>query len=71
MKLTYHPKYNVAYIAMKDKAEQVETISLSEDVKVDLAPDGTIYGIESFNMRQRGKQRRVCPPSSQIQQGVR
>lgn len=49
MKLSYHPKYNVAYIALKDKADQVETISLSEDVKVDLAPDGTIYGIELLN----------------------
>jgi uncharacterized protein YuzE len=49
MKLTYHPKYNVAYIALRDKPDQVETINLSEDVKVDLAPDGTIYGIELLN----------------------
>lgn len=49
MKLTYHPKYNIAYIALKPKSAQVETIHLSDDVKIDLAPDGTIYGIELLN----------------------
>lgn len=49
MKLTYHPKYNVAYIALRDKPDQVDTIHLSDDVNVDLASDGTIYGIELLN----------------------
>lgn len=49
MKLTYDPKYNVAYIHLQDKTAQVETIQLSDEVNVDMAPDGTVYGIELLN----------------------
>lgn len=49
MKLTYHPQHNVACISSKDKPAEVETIHLSEEVNVDLAPDGSIYGIELLN----------------------
>ena len=49
MKLTYHPQHNVAYISLKDKPAQVNTIHLSDDVNIDLAPDGSIYGIELLN----------------------
>ncbi len=49
MKLSYHPQHNIAYISLKDKAEQVETIRVSDELNVDMAPDGTIYGIELLN----------------------
>jgi uncharacterized protein YuzE len=49
MKLTYDPRYNVAYIRLRDKTEQVETIRISDELNVDLAPDGTVYGIELLN----------------------
>jgi len=49
MKLTYDPRYNIAYIALRDKTEQVETIRVSDELNVDLAPDGTVYGIELLN----------------------
>jgi uncharacterized protein YuzE len=49
MKLTYDPRYNVAYICLKDKPAQVETIHVSEELNIDLAPDGTIYGLELLN----------------------
>jgi uncharacterized protein YuzE len=49
MKLTYDPRYNVAYLALRDKTEQVETIRISDELNIDLAPDGTIYGIELLN----------------------
>lgn len=49
MKLTYDPKYNIAYLSLKATKEQVTTIHLSDDVKVDIAPDGTLYGIELLN----------------------
>ncbi len=49
MKLTYDPRYNVAYIALREKVEQVETIRISDEMNVDLAPDGTVYGIELLN----------------------
>ena len=49
MKLTYDPRYNVAYISLRKKAEPVETIRISDELNIDLAPDGTIYGIELLN----------------------
>ena len=53
MKLTYDPKYNVAYIHLRDKGAEVETIHLSDEMKVDLAPDGTVYGIELLNANEQ------------------
>ena len=32
---------------------QVETVRVSEEMNVDLAPDGTIYGIELLNANQQ------------------
>ncbi len=49
MKLTYDPTYNIAYICFREKSEEVETIRISEEMNVDIAPDGTIYGIELLN----------------------
>ena len=53
MKLTYDPRYNVAYIHLKEKPEQVETIHVSDALNIDLAPDGTIYGIELLNANEQ------------------
>ena len=49
MKITYDPKHNVAYIRLHEKSAQVVTLHVSEDLNVDVAPDGTIYGIEFLN----------------------
>jgi uncharacterized protein YuzE len=49
MKLTYDPRYNVAYLRLHEKTGTVETIRLSDELNVDLAPDGTVYGIELLN----------------------
>ena len=49
MKLSYHPQHNVAYISLKDKSEEVETIRVSDELNIDMTPDGTIYGIELLN----------------------
>ncbi len=55
MKLTYDPKYNIAYLCLREKGAEVETIHVSEEMNVDIAPDGTIYGIELLNAyRQLG-----------------
>lgn len=53
MKLTYDPRYNIAYIYLKEKTTQVKTIQVSEQMNVDIAPDGTIYGIELLNANQQ------------------
>ena len=49
MKLTYDPKYNVAYIRLQDKTDGVETIRLSDELNIDMGPDGKVYGIELLN----------------------
>jgi uncharacterized protein YuzE len=49
MKLTYDPRYNVAYLRLHEKETTVDTIHVSDELNVDLAPDGTIYGIELLN----------------------
>jgi uncharacterized protein YuzE len=49
MKLTYDPRYNIAYLRLHEKTEQVETIHVSDELNIDIAPDGTVYGIELLN----------------------
>ncbi len=53
MKLTYDRRYNVAYIRLREQGGQVETIRVSDELNVDLAPDGTIYGIELLNANEQ------------------
>lgn len=53
MKLTYDPRYNVGYIRFKDKHAEVESIKLSDELIVDIAPDGTVYGIELLNANEQ------------------
>jgi len=48
--LTYDPVRNIAYLRLRDAAgREIETIRLSDEVNVDLAPDGSVYGIELLN----------------------
>jgi uncharacterized protein YuzE len=49
MQLTYDPRHNIAYLRLHAKTAEVETIRVSDEVNVDLAPDGTVYGIELLN----------------------
>ncbi|MFB2922806.1 DUF2283 domain-containing protein [Aerosakkonema funiforme] len=53
MKITYDPRYNIAYMCLQEKTAQVETIQVSEEMNVDVAPDGTIYGIELLNANRQ------------------
>ena len=53
MKLTYDPRHNVAYIRLHEKTEEVETVSVSDELNVDVAPDGTVYGIELLNANEQ------------------
>jgi uncharacterized protein YuzE len=49
MKLTYDQKHNIAYIYLRDAIEEVDTIRVSDELNVDIAPDATVYGIELLN----------------------
>ena len=53
MKLTYDSRYNIAYLRLHEKSAQVETICLGEQINVDIAPDGTVYGIELLNANEQ------------------
>ncbi|HUE86644.1 MAG TPA: DUF2283 domain-containing protein [Vicinamibacterales bacterium] len=53
MKLTYDPRRNIAYIRLQEKGAQVETIRVSDALNVDIAPDGTIYGLELLNANEQ------------------
>lgn len=46
MKFTYDPRYNIAYIRFRPKSSNVESIKVSDEMIIDMAPDGTVYGIE-------------------------
>jgi uncharacterized protein YuzE len=50
VQLSYDPRRNIAYLRLREPADtQVETIRLSDEVNIDVAPDGTVYGIELLN----------------------
>lgn len=49
MRLTYDPKHNIAYLRFREQAASVETVHLSDEVNIDIAADGTVYGIELLN----------------------
>ena len=49
MRFSYDPRYGIAYIRFKKKQDQVETIRITDELNVDLAPDGTVYGMELLN----------------------
>jgi len=53
MKLTYDPRYNIAYLRLHEKTATVETIHVSDELNVDVAPDGTVYGIELLNANEQ------------------
>ncbi len=53
MKLTYDPRYNVAYLSFQEKVAQVETIRLSESLNVDIGADGSVYGVELLNANEQ------------------
>jgi uncharacterized protein YuzE len=49
MKLTYDPEANIAYISLRNKRAKVRTIQVSDELNIDLAADGSVYGIELLN----------------------
>jgi uncharacterized protein YuzE len=53
MRLTYDPRLGVGYIRLREPSGPVETICVSDELNVDLAPDGTIYGIELLNANEQ------------------
>ncbi len=53
MEITYDPRRNVAYLRFHRKSTEVETVRVSDELNVDIAPDGTVYGIELLNANEQ------------------
>jgi uncharacterized protein YuzE len=53
MKLTYDRDRNIAYLRLRPKGSEVETIQVSDELNVDIAPDGSVYGIELLNANEQ------------------
>jgi uncharacterized protein YuzE len=53
MQLSYDPKHNIAYLRLQERTPEVETIRISDSVNIDLAPDGTVCGIELLNANEQ------------------
>jgi uncharacterized protein YuzE len=53
MQLTCDPSANIAYIRLKNKTGKVNTVSVSDELNIDLAPDGSVYGIEFLNASEQ------------------
>jgi len=53
MKLSYDPRYNIAYIRLRKKAKDIETVRISDELNIDLTSDGKIYGIELLNANEQ------------------
>ena len=53
MKLTFDRAHNIAYLRLRPSGAQVETVRVSDELNVDLAPDGSVYGIELLNANEQ------------------
>ncbi len=53
MQLSYDPNHNIAYLRLRERTPEVETIRISDSVNIDLAPDGTVFGIELLNANEQ------------------
>ncbi len=53
MELTFDSKFNIAYLKLKDKTDNVQTLHLSEEMNIDISTDGTVYGIEFLNANEQ------------------
>lgn len=58
MKVTYNPELNIGYIQLREalkEGEHVDTICISDELNIDIAPDGRIFGIELLNANEQLK----------------
>ena len=53
MKLSYDPKANVAYIRLRERDGDIETIEVTSDFLVDIDATGAVCGIEFLNANEQ------------------
>jgi uncharacterized protein YuzE len=49
MKLTYDRDKNIAYLRLRPKGAEVDTIRISDEMNIDMAPDGSVLADEVEN----------------------
>lgn len=52
-RITADCRQNVAYTRPREKRAKVENLRISDELNIDLAPDGTVYGIELLNANEQ------------------
>ncbi|MBT5875849.1 MAG: DUF2283 domain-containing protein [Candidatus Latescibacteria bacterium] len=55
MRMSYDPRFNIAYIRFHESRDDVETIQISDELSIDLSADGMVYGIEFMNANEQLK----------------
>ena len=53
MQFSYDPRYNIGYIRLREKGSQVESIKISDELIIDMTPDGMVCGIELLNANEQ------------------
>ncbi len=53
MKISHDLRYNVAYIRLQETTAQVVTLKISDELNVDVGPDGSVHGIELLNANEQ------------------
>jgi uncharacterized protein YuzE len=54
MRIEYDPTYNIAYIRLlESEGGELQTLHVSEELNIDMTPDGRIYGIELLNANEQ------------------
>ena len=57
MHLSFDWRHNIAYLRFGEGRQELDTICIGDDLCLDLAPDGSVYGIELLDAkRQLGEQ---------------
>ena len=44
---------NIAYLRLRPKGKEIETVRVSDELNVDIAPDGSVYDIELLNANEQ------------------
>jgi len=53
VRLTFDAQANAAYMQLRERSGDLETVVVTDELSVDLLPDGTVYGIEFLNAAQQ------------------
>ncbi|UFP94271.1 DUF2283 domain-containing protein [Gloeobacter morelensis] len=53
MKITYDERYNIAYLQIQETSAAARTVSVGEDINIDILEDGSVAGIEFLNAQKQ------------------